>query len=144
MHREPANVNQLISFLSGQRDVGLLIGRIAGGLILLVAGYGKLFGAGFSGIISTFERMGIILPQVTGPFIALLEFFGGAAIILGLLTRYLGVLFTIEFIVVLIFVKMGAQFNNLRIDVALVGFGVLWATQGGGRLALDRILKLER
>lgn len=137
-------MNNLISFLSSQRDAGLLIVRILGGLILLVAGYGKLFGAGFSGVIGAFDRMGIFLPQVTGPFIALLEFFGGAAIILGLVTRYLGVLFTIEFIVALFAVKLAGGFGGARIDIMLIAAGVLWATHGAGRYSLDRMLKLER
>jgi putative oxidoreductase len=136
-------VKNLIAFLNSQRDVGALILRVLGGFILLYSGYLKLFVAGFSNVIGAFERMGMVLPQLTGPFIALLEFFGGIAVILGLATRYLGVLFTIEFLVAFFFVKIGRGYMDYRIDLALIAFAVLWATHGAGKLSLDRKLKLE-
>ena len=137
-------MNNLIAFLNSQRAIGYLILRVLGGYILLWTGYQKLFEAGFAGTIEAFGKMGIVVPQVTGPFIALLEFFGGAAIILGLVTRYLGVLFVIEFIVAFFAVKIGSGYVNFRIDLALFSFAVLWATHGAGEYSLDRTLKLEK
>ena len=136
-------MKKLIAFLSSQKDVGYLIIRVMGGGIIFWAGWLKMFGPGFSGMGNGFAKMGIILPQVTGPFILLLEFFGGAAVILGLFTRYLGVLFTIEFIVAFLAVKVGAGYSAFRIDLILITFGILIATHGAGKYSLDKKLKLE-
>lgn len=135
-------MKNLIAFLSSQRDVGYLIMRVMGGGVIFWAGWLKMFGPGFSGIGDGFAKMGIALPQVAGPFILLLEFGGGAAVILGLFTRYLGVLFTIEFIVALLAVKLGAGYGAFRIDLMLIAFGVLIATHGAGRYSLDKKLNL--
>lgn len=144
MQKGNRTVKNLIAFLNSQRTLGYTITRVLGGFILFWAGVGKLTGPGFSGIVGAFDRMGIIVPQVTGPFILLLELLGGAAVILGLFTRYLGVLFTIEFIVAFLAVKMGAGYSNFRIDVALIAMSVLWATHGAGEWSLDRKMNLER
>lgn len=134
----------LIAFLSAQRDIGYVVMRVIGGGVICWAGYIKMFVWGFSGTTKGFVKMGIILPDITAPFIALLEFFGGAAVIAGLFTRYLGVLFVIEFIVAFLAVKMGAGYGKFRIDVILIAFGVLIATHGPGSYSLDRTLKLDQ
>ena len=110
------------AFLDKQRSVGLLITRVLAGGIILWAGMLKLLGPGFSGISGGFAKMGIPVPEVTGPFILLLESLGGLALVLGLFTRYLGVLFVIEFIVAFFAVKMGLGYGKFRIDVALIAF----------------------
>ena len=132
-----------IALLENQRSAGLLITRVLAGGIILWAGWGKLMGPGFSGIGGGFAKMGIPVPEVTGPFILLLETLGGLALILGLFTRYLGVLFVIEFVVAFFAIKMGMGYSKFRIDVALIAFAVLFATHGGGKYSLDKVLKLE-
>ncbi len=137
-------MKNFIAFLEKQRSVGLLITRVLAGGILLWAGLAKLTGPGFSGIGGGFAKMGIPIPEVTGPFILLLESLGGLALVLGLFTRYLGVLFLIEFLVAFFAVKMGLGYGKFRIDVALIAFAVLFATHGGGEYSLDKVLKLEK
>lgn len=78
--------------------------RLAVGIILLVAGYQKLMA--IDNTIAYFAKLGFPVPVVTGWFIALLEFFGGAALILGLFVSYLGLIYTIEFIVAAFWVKL--------------------------------------
>ena len=90
-----------------------------------------------------FERLSFPFPSVVGPFIVLLEFAGGIAVVLGLFTRYLGVLYTIEFIVAFLVVKLGMGYPKFRIDLTLIAFGVLMATHGAGAYSLDRMLKRD-
>jgi putative oxidoreductase len=71
--------------------------RLAMGIIFSVAGYSKL--VGIAGTIDYFTKLGFPLPVLTAWFIGLLELGGGIALILGLFVRYLGLLYTIEFIV---------------------------------------------
>lgn len=135
-----------MAFLQGdsrQASYGLAFLRIVTGLILFQAGYAKVFIQGFPGTIQGFKHMGILLPQFTGPFIALLEFVGGAALVLGIWSRYLGGLFAIEFVVAaytkIILLKAG--WAAARIDVLLVVIGLLLLTGGGGALNLGNLLK---
>ena len=65
--------------------------------------------------------------------------------ILGLLTRYLGILYAIEMIVATyvqwsVFSK---GFSGAQLELLLLFIGILVATHGAGKYSLDRMLKME-
>ena len=65
----------------------LTVLRIFSGVVFAAHGYQKLFTFGIAGVQGAFTKMGAPLPMITGPLIGCLEFFGGLALVVGLLTR---------------------------------------------------------
>jgi len=88
---------------------GLLVLRLAAGIIFIVHGWPKLNPnsemkgpAGFGGFL---KQMGVPLPILFGWLVALLETVGAVLLILGLGTRILAVLFAIDMLVAIFPVK---------------------------------------
>ncbi len=131
-------MKSLLRTLNAQSAVALAILRVVMGIILVVAGYGKVFGGGFA--IGFFGKVGIPLPQIAGPFISFLELGGGILLIVGLFTRYLGVLLTIEFIVASIVQAAILEKGIMgpRLEYLLVVGAIILATHGAGALGIDR------
>jgi putative oxidoreductase len=76
---------------------------------------------------------------------SLLEFFGGIALILGLLTQVVAVLFVLEMVATTIFAKTKLQKKfalGYELDVAYAAFALVIALLGPGGLSVDRILGL--
>ena len=142
-------MKNLIAFLSSQRDTGLLLTRIMMGIILIAHGWSK-----FSGdmAVKFFGGLGIPIPSAAGPFITVLEIGGGALLVLGLVTRYLGILFTIQMIVASYvqwivfskgFIYSSGKAPGAELELLLLFTGILLVTHGAGKYSLDKVLKLE-
>jgi putative oxidoreductase len=112
--------------------------RLAVGIILLGAGYQKLMA--IDNTVAYFAKQGFPVPVVTGWFIALLEFFGGAALILGLFVSYLGLIYTIEFIVATFWVKLpGVGFAQSRLDIMILAAAAALYFLGAGPWSIDSV-----
>jgi len=114
---------------------GITAVRVAMALVLIYSGWGK-WNAGMSAVAGGFEKMGIPFPGVAGPFIAVLELVGGILLLLGIAGRWLGLLYTIEFIVAFFYVKLPAGFGGARLDLMLLAGGVVIFLAGPGKAAL--------
>ena len=67
--------------LAPRFDLALTILRIVVGVIFVAHGYQKLFVFGLSGVTSGFAGMGVPLAGIVAPLVAILECFGGLALI---------------------------------------------------------------
>lgn len=120
------------SYKLAHRSLGLLLIRIAVGLVFLMHGLGKV--SNLSGTEQMF--LGLGLGGTTGIFIAWLEVLGGLALILGVLPRLFGLLFGIEMLVAVFIHGLPTSYrpHELEIFLMLISFGVMFA--GSGRFAL--------
>ena len=131
------------SFLSKRTDAALAILRMVVGAIFIAHGAQKLFVFGFAGVSGAFGQMGIPFPGLMGPFIALIEFFGGLALVIGLLTRLasLGLAFNMLGAITLVHLKAGF-FNPAGVEfpLALVGMTLALVLAGAGRFSVDALI----
>jgi putative oxidoreductase len=135
-------MNALMERLSRWNGCAMLAVRLLLGSILIRAGYAKFFEAGIGKIVENFRGYGIPLAEISAPFIATLELVGGVLLVLGFFTRYLGLLYTVEFIVAA-WVKYAmvpppaGGYIGSRLDTLIVVVAFLLATQGAGKLSFD-------
>lgn len=129
------------TFSSTRRfDAALSLLRVIAGTVFIAHGAQKLFVFGFSGVAGAFGQMGVPFPDVVGPAIGLLEFFGGIALVLGLFTRLvsLGLAATMVGAIVLVHAKAGF-FNPAGIEFPLTLLGLLTSlvVAGAGAWSVD-------
>lgn len=128
---------------SRQINIGLTILRIVVGVIFLAHGSQKLFVFGFAGVTGAFAQMGVPAAGVLGPFVAFVEFFGGLALITGLLTRLasLGLMSTMIVAISLVHVKGGFFApTGVEFPLSLLGSTLLLAVTGAGAWSLDGLI----
>jgi putative oxidoreductase len=126
---------------------GLLVLRLALGITMLAHGYQKLFVFGFAGITSGFTQMGIPMPGIIAPLITLIEFFGGIAMVIGLLSRLVGLGFAIDMLGALTFVHFKNGFfmpTGFELVFVLLGMSVAVALAGPGALSIDGMIARRR
>ncbi|MGH2393311.1 MAG: DoxX family protein [Candidatus Limnocylindria bacterium] len=116
---------------------GITAVRLATGLILLLAGWAK-FMVGTGAVAAHFAKLGVPFPEVSGPFILLLETIGGAMLILGVATRWVALLFALEFLVAT-FVESRHAFGAARLPILLLATNILLFLAGPGRVAIDGV-----
>ena len=136
-------MDRLSAALESYKSSGLGLLRIVVGLMVFYAGYTKVFVWGLSATAGNFQKMGVVLPQVVGPFVGVLELAGGALLTIGLFTRYLGLIFAVQFAVAtyVVAVALGKGLLGARLELLLVFVMLALATNGGGALNLGTMLR---
>lgn len=123
-----------------QLSLGLAALRLAVATIFIRHGAQKLFVYGFAGVTGAFTQMGVPFPGVTGPFIALLEFFGGIALAIGLLTRLIALGFVFDMLVAILLVQLKRGFSGYELEFTLLASSVALVLTGAGRFSVDALL----
>ncbi len=130
-----------------QIDIGLAILRVVIGTIFIAHGGQKLFVFGFDGLAGAFGQMGIPLPGLVGASVALVELFGGFALIAGLLTRLAAFGLGVTMLGALLIAHLAAGFflpAGYEFVLALLGATATLVLTGAGSLSLDAKLAGRR
>jgi putative oxidoreductase len=120
---------------------GLFIVRLGMAVTLIPAGYLKWFRFGvFTGVATLFgTKYGLPVPQAFAVAAGLIEFVGGILLVIGLFTRWVGLLVFCEFTVAAFFVRWRLQgYMDARLEMLMLCCGLLMFLTGPGRAAIDR------
>ncbi len=126
-----------------QVSIGLTVLRLILGATFIAHGAQKLFVMGLPAISGGFAHMGIPMPGFFGPFVTLVEFFGGIAIVLGLLTRLSALGLAVDMVVAMLAVHLKGGFfnpNGVEFPLALFGMSVALMTMGAGAFSVDALI----
>lgn len=126
------------------QDAALLAARVLLGVVLFAHGWQMLTDMGYDGTAAGFDGLGVPLPQVSAAFLFAVQLVGAPLLVLGALTRVVGVLAFVNLAGAVWFVH---RENGLYVSdggwelAALVGlFSLLFAAIGPGRISLDALV----
>jgi putative oxidoreductase len=124
-------------------DVGLLLVRLALGLVFVMHGWQKLTGMGFDGFAGMLASLGVPFPAVNSAIVITLEFAGGLAMLAGIFARPLGVLLAFNMAVAAATVHLKNGFflpagYEFTLTLGLVSLAI--AAAGAGRYSVDHWL----
>lgn len=124
-------------------EIGAAILRVFLGVTFFVHGLAK-FQGGIANTVGFFESLG--LPGFSAYAVALIELIGGIALILGIGTRIVSILFVLILAVATLKVKLAAGFlgngqtAGYELDLALLVISIYLAATSKSFLALDNLL----
>jgi putative oxidoreductase len=121
-------------------SLGLAALRLAVATIFIKHGAQKLFVFGFAGVTGAFTHMGVPFPGIIGPFIALLEFFGGIALVIGLLTRLIALGFAFDMLAAILLVQLKNGFSHYELEFLLLVSSLALVLTGAGEFSVDALL----
>ena len=122
---------------------GVTILRVMVGIVFLVHGGQKLFIYGVSGVAGLMGQIGIPVPILAAVVVTAVEFLGGAALMLGLFTRWAAIPLAINMLVAILTVHLKAGFflpNGYEFALTLMGANIALALAGPGEAAIDTAL----
>ncbi|MBI3460420.1 DoxX family protein [Candidatus Acetothermia bacterium] len=139
----------LAKIVQDRRDLALLLIRIAFGVIFFFYGWRHI--TGLEGYTDAYaNRFHIPFPSFFAPLVASLEIVGGAAALLGIFTRYVGLLLAIVMVVSTLTGKLPAGLAQGRdllgitgfwdIDFSLFTMGVALLLMGPGKFAVEQLI----
>jgi putative oxidoreductase len=132
----------LLTPLARLSDLGLLLLRWVTGAFLVWQSHDNIFSAARMAEFETFlAQFGFVAPHIMAPLCVWAQFLCGILLILGLLTRWAGLVTAVTFVVAVWMVHWPQDFPGWWPALILVFLGLLFATQGSGRYALDARLE---
>jgi putative oxidoreductase len=124
-------------------DLALLLLRWVTGAFLIYQSHDNVFSAQRMDEFEKFlTQFNFIMPHLMAPLSVWAQFICAILFILGLLTRWAGLVTAFNFVVAVWMVHWPQEFSLWWPALILVFLGLLFATQGAGRYSIDA--RLER
>jgi putative oxidoreductase len=117
--------------------LALFLLRVFFGLVFLIHGWPKI--KDLKQTAANFNGMGFKPGIFWGTIVAVVEFFGGLLLIVGLFTQIVALLLAIQMLVATVWkIRRKQPFaGGYEFDLALLLIGLILATSGGGNFSLD-------
>ncbi len=132
-------------FLSGNArfaDMGLLLLRIATGAFLVYQSHDNILSAARMGEFEKFmTHFGFVSPELLAPLSVYAQFSAGICFILGLFTRWLGLITAFNFSVAVWMVHWTDPVPQMWPAAVLVVLGLYLGLRGSGRFGIDAALE---
>lgn len=134
------------SLITTRAGFGLTILRVLVGITFMAHGSQKLFGwfggYGLAGVAQWMESIGLAPGYLMALMAGSAEFFGGLALVIGLLVRPASAVLAITMLVAIFSVHIGNGFfmanNGYEFALALLAATLALLVEGAGRLSLDK------
>lgn len=120
-------------------DLAFTALRVTTGGIMSWFGWEKLFNGDMPRDIELFQQLGLEPAVPLAYFTSALEFFGGIAIALGLLTRPLSFMLFIQMIVILLLVMI-PRGTGFQLSTVWLGVFAYLSVRGSGRFSMERLI----
>jgi putative oxidoreductase len=128
----------LLTPLARFGDIGLLALRCVTGTFLIYQSHDNIFSADrMQEFVKFLVQFNFVFPEYMAPLSVWWQFIAGIGFVLGLLTRWFGLITAFNFIVAVWMVHWPQDFPGWWPALILVFLGGLFATQGAGRYSLD-------
>ncbi|MGF1669583.1 MAG: DoxX family protein [Balneolaceae bacterium] len=119
-------------------DLALLLLRIGIGVVFIVAGWGKL--TGIEGVQGFFGDLGIPMAGLMAWVVAIVEFFGGIMVLIGLYPKIPALLLAFIMVVAIFTVKLEQGFGPMRVDLLLLLMCLAIFFTGSGKFSADSFI----
>ena len=130
-----------LSFLSPLKDFAVAFLRILTGGFLVHGVWDNVTSPARMDEFEAFlTQFGFPMVELMAPLSVYTQLIAGLGLVFGLLTRWAGVLVTANFVVAMLMVHLNDEFRAMWPAFVLVAIGAYFATAGGGRFALDRLV----
>ena len=142
-----ADVKNLLILPGNARhaDLGLLLLRCVTGAFLIYQSHDNIFSAARMGeFVKSLTQFGFVYPELMAPLSVYAQFAAGIAFILGLLTRWFGLITAFNFIVAVRMVHWNDPVPGIWPAAILIFLGLYFGLRGSGRYGLDSVFEKQR
>lgn len=125
---------------SSLQSWGIALLRLIVGIVFVMHGGEKLFVFGIHHVVGYFGSIGVPSPALFAPVVTAVELLGGAALILGLATRWVAIFLAIDMIGVILVAKFTGGFfapAGFEYELTLLVANLSLLLTGGGAASLD-------